>query len=233
MSDVVYLGKPMLLEVKSQFNELMEMTKGISTINQIKELQGQYLNDLEIEVNGDVLTNYNEEDTIDVIRYDFKNIMVYVYVKGCYLVQEDEFSIFNNEGRYITDVTIGDIDEALAFYSKKTDIIPEDKDIKTEYKVVLHHNELEIGLSKSQILSLLDKLQMDSHGYMPIEFHAENSSAYGFICSSYYEELSYNDSSIAKVIEPILSDWNNESDDYIYKLEDGTEVYMACDYETL
>ena len=68
---------------------------------------------------------------------------------------------------------------------------------------------------------------------MPIELHANNSSAYGFITSSYFEELSFDKSSIAKVIEPVLEDWNKEREDKKYKLEDGIFVYMECDQETI
>ena len=101
-----------------------------------------------------------------------------------------------------------------------------------KYKIVLYHVELEEGLSKVQIINLLDKLEEDDNGYMPIELHANNSSAYGFITSSYFEELSFDKSSITKVIEPVLEDWSNEREDKRYKLEDEIFIYMDCDQET-
>lgn len=103
-----------------------------------------------------------------------------------------------------------------------------------KYRVVLWMVELEDGLTKEQIMKMLDLLEDDEAGYMPIELEGEcNSSAYGFICASYYEEFNYNLSFIADRMVPVLEDWDLEEDSKEYELSDGTLLYMGCDAETL
>lgn len=232
MNDLRYLGESRLLAMKEQYDELLQIARGVISINQIKELQSQYVNDLEIEVNGDILSNYKGEE-ITFIRYDFKNIMVYMYINDNDVTPAKEISLYADDGMHIDDVTLLEIENALDKLARGEEFNHEYNNSTSKYKVALYHDELEMGLSKYKITALLEKMEDDNRGYMPLEFHAENSSAYGFICSSYYEELSYDDSGIAKVVESVLSDWNNESEDFIYRLEDGTEVFMACDYKTL
>lgn len=57
--------------------------------------------------------------------------------------------------------------------------------------------------------------------------------AIGFICNSYYDELSYSLGEINKVIRQVLDDWNRESNDSEYVMQDGTIIYMGCDYVTV
>lgn len=103
-----------------------------------------------------------------------------------------------------------------------------------KYKVVLWMVELEEGLSKEHIVKIMSLLEEDDRGYMPIEIEGDfNSSAYGFICSSYYDELSYNATKIKQVIKPVLDDWNNESPNNEYVMAGGAKIYMGCDCETL
>lgn len=103
-----------------------------------------------------------------------------------------------------------------------------------KYRVVLWMVELEDGLTKEQIMKMLDLLEDDEAGYMPIELEGEcNSSAYGFICSTYYEEFCYDLSFIANRMIPVLEDWDLEEDSKEYELCDGTLLYMGCDAETL
>ena len=103
-----------------------------------------------------------------------------------------------------------------------------------KYRVALWMVELEDGLTRKQINNVLDLLEEDEAGYLPLELEGEcHSVAIGFICASYYEELGYSKSTIEKVIVPVLEDWDLEEESKEYKLSDGTLVYMGCDYETL
>lgn len=103
-----------------------------------------------------------------------------------------------------------------------------------KYRVVLWMVETEVGLTKEQIIKMLDLLEDDEAGYMPIELEGEcNSSAYGFICTTYYEEFNYDVTFIAERMVPVLIDWQLEVDSKEYELSDGTLLYMGCDEETL
>lgn len=103
-----------------------------------------------------------------------------------------------------------------------------------KYKLVLWMVQLEEGLSKEQISKIIDLLKEDISGYMPIEIEgSNNSSAIGFICASYYDELSYSVEQIKATIQPVLDNWDNESDCFEYTMPDGTVIYMGCDYMTI
>lgn len=103
-----------------------------------------------------------------------------------------------------------------------------------KYKVVLWMVESEEGLSKEQIIKMLNLLEDDNSGYMAIEIEGDsNSIAIGFICSSYYEELTYSNTRIKNIIKPVLDDWNNENNNNEYTMKDGTIIYMGCDYSTI
>lgn len=103
-----------------------------------------------------------------------------------------------------------------------------------KYKVVLWMVETEEGLTKEQIVESMELLEKDDRGYMTIEIEGHaNSTAIGFISTSYYDELSYSSNKIKRTILPVLDDWNNESEDCEYILSDGTVVFMGCYYTTL
>lgn len=75
------------------------------------------------------------------------------------------------------------------------------------------------GLTKAQIAKVLKRLP-DNATLMPIEFHANNTSAYGFITSECYEELDYQAENLAAYIEPILEDIKLQRSDDIYPVYD-------------
>lgn len=103
-----------------------------------------------------------------------------------------------------------------------------------KYKVALMMVEAEEGLTKEHIKDLVDLLEDDDKGYIPVEIEGvSNSVAIGFICNSYFDELFYSLSKIKKVIIPVLNDWNGESIDFEYSLSDGTVIYMGCDCVTM
>jgi hypothetical protein len=86
--------------------------------------------------------------------------------------------------------------------------------------------ELEKGLHIKQIEKLLSLLPADKD-YMPIEFHNNNTSAYGFIESEYYQIHDYKPDFIEEQINIILEDIRLESPDGIYMTPDGRQFYMG------
>lgn len=222
-----YVGVPTQEEITKQFNEISSLTEGIATFKQVKEFMSKYPN-IEIEINGDSVEFY-DNDGIDLIRFEYKNILAYLEVDGYDSKMSEYITLYSDTGLQFGDCKYCDYDKEIERVAKLGHL----EVSVTKFKVVLHMVELEDGLSRGQICDLLDKLQDDDKGYMPLEISQNNSSAYGFICSSYFEELGYNAECISDIIEPVLSDWNNESADKIYKLKDGTEVYMDCDAVTV
>lgn len=85
--------------------------------------------------------------------------------------------------------------------------------------------ELEDGFDDTQINRLMTILPMGK--YMPIEFHANNTSAYGFVNSEYYQTHDYKPDLLAKTINPILDDMNLENADAAYTTEDGRPFFMG------
>jgi hypothetical protein len=100
-----------------------------------------------------------------------------------------------------------------------------DNTIVKELVIALGVVPLEQGFSPSQIVSLSAMLSPLSF-YMPIEFHQNNSSAYGFIKDTYYEEHDYKAEAFNGLILPLLE--NGLSSDEMYLLTpDNQRVYIC------
>ena len=88
------------------------------------------------------------------------------------------------------------------------------------------------GLSNRQIEQMAP-LFRDGKTYMPIEFHKNNTSAYGFIEAEYYEKYDYTASFIAKQVEEVCDDWELESKNFEYPAPGGETFYMNfCNDDT-
>jgi len=85
--------------------------------------------------------------------------------------------------------------------------------------------ELGDGLFEKQIRLMLKSLPANKH-YMPIEFHNNNTSAYGFIEAEYYQIYDYKPDFIAEQINAILDDKNLENPDGEYMTPDGRQFCM-------
>ena len=85
---------------------------------------------------------------------------------------------------------------------------------------------LEDGLDKKQIGKLMNALPPD-RTYMQIEFHENNTSAYGFIDAEYYQIHDYDQGFLAEQINGILDDNELESPDGRYMTPDGRQFYMG------
>ena len=92
--------------------------------------------------------------------------------------------------------------------------------MKEQIRMSLLMVPLEEGLTKAQIVKVLKRLP-DNVTLMPIEFHANNTSAYGFIISESYEELYYLNEVLASYVEPILEDM---------ELQKPNNIYRVCDW---
>lgn len=96
MNERIYVGVPSQEEIKTQYNEIVGMTKEVSTIEQL--LKFKELNKgIEIEVNHNNINEYNN-DPIEVIRYGYKNILVYANIKDGKTQYNDYVTLFNDEG---------------------------------------------------------------------------------------------------------------------------------------
>lgn len=221
MNNRKYIGVPTQKEINSQFAELYRLIKNISTLEQVRELISNHSN-IDIEINGDSLDYYKGE-TIETIRYEYKNILVYSDIRNNTAQVCNCITLYSDDGLQIGDSDYYDFSEEIE-EAAKMGLLEKNKEFK--FKAVLCMVELEDGLDKEQILNILELIKDDSRGYMPIEIHDNNSSAYGFISSSYYESISYNINNLSEIIKPVLNDWDNQSADNIYTLKDGTKIYM-------
>lgn len=86
--------------------------------------------------------------------------------------------------------------------------------------------QLEDGLTAKQISRLLASLP-EGRQYMLIEFHENNSSAYGFIDAEYYQVHYYKPDFFADMIKGILGDMKLEKPGGMYMTPDGRQFYMG------
>lgn len=86
--------------------------------------------------------------------------------------------------------------------------------------------EVGSGLSAAAYRSLLEHLPEEKE-YMPIEFHGNNTSAYGFVESDYYEKHNFDASSFEIDVVPILEDIRNENQTGKYRLSDGADFLLV------
>lgn len=94
------------------------------------------------------------------------------------------------------------------------------------YVMALCMVELEDGLTQDQVCKVLSVLP-DSGSYMPIEFHDNNTSAYGFVDSEYYQIHDYTTEFIKDKINAVLDDKRLELPDGTYSTPDGRQFYMG------
>jgi hypothetical protein len=119
------------------------------------------------------------------------------------------------------DMIVSSESEAIAYCAKYRG----DNAIAKELVMALGVVPLEQGFSPAQILSLSAMLPATSF-YMPIEFHQNNSSAYGFIKDAYYEEHDYKTEAFNGLILPLLE--NGLSGDEMYLLTpDNQRIYIS------
>lgn len=100
-----------------------------------------------------------------------------------------------------------------------------------KYFCVLKQYDPDLGLSKEDIIKMLDKLVDDEKGYVPIDIEGTlNSVASGFITMDSYEELDFDINKIKKTIVPVLDDISLEEEDGKYLLENDDYALMLYNF---
>lgn len=92
--------------------------------------------------------------------------------------------------------------------------------------MALGMTELCRGLTAVEYRSLLEHLPADKE-YMPIEYHGNNTSAYGFVEADYYEQHNFDPTSFEIDVVPILEDARNENKSGKYRLADGADFLLV------
>ena len=142
---------------------------------------------------------------------------VRMYING---TEDDAISLRKNLAQ-----TVYDEFELGSVYGLSVDTCTPPKDV-FDMVMALCMVELEDGLSEKQIGKLMDALPADRK-YMQIEFHENNTSAYGFIDAGYYQIHGYNQGYFAQQINSILDNMELESPDGRYMTPDGRQFVMG------
>jgi len=111
-----YDGVPTQKEVIEQYNELKEIVSNITTLEQINKLIEQNKADnrfMDIEINYDIIRAYNNEP-ITIIRYEYKNILVYYNIKDNMAIADGYVTVYSDEdGMQFTDCKYDDFDQEV------------------------------------------------------------------------------------------------------------------------
>lgn len=107
-----YVGIPSLEEIKEQHETILNLAKDVVTFNQVKELAEKYSKTLEIEVNWEPLSYYKGEE-IEIIRYDYKNLLVYVNIEDGKAIPDDFVTLYSDDGLQFKDAHIDKIEEEI------------------------------------------------------------------------------------------------------------------------
>lgn len=101
-----YLGVPTQEEIIQQYSEITEMTKNIRTVAEVLEFQQTNPNDgypIDVEINYNAMSAYTNEP-IEVIRYAYKNILVYADIKDGGVQHRRQITVYDDDG----DIQFGD-----------------------------------------------------------------------------------------------------------------------------
>ena len=112
-----YIGVPTQEEILEQYNDVLRLTNGIKTFKQVKDFAIKNPN-FDIEVNCDSIYDYIkmpsgeyklefiedvEDEDIETIRYEYKNIMVYFDIEDGIGEYSDCITVYSDEGRQFGD----------------------------------------------------------------------------------------------------------------------------------
>lgn len=100
---------------------------------------------------------------------------------------------------------------------------------RMKFDLVLLEREGESGLTKDDVLMLLEKLNSDE--FFPIEIYAKQheSSAMGFITTKFADTLDfdYDASGLNTFIANILDDMQNETKNGVYDTFKNSKIYLT------
>lgn len=91
--------------------------------------------------------------------------------------------------------------------------------------MVLIQCPLDEGLSKKDYMDMLNIV--DNLPLSTIDFHVNNTSAYGFITYDAFEKFDFDSNNIAPYVLPILNDQDLENDSCMYNFLDIV-FYLSC-----
>ena len=93
---------------------------------------------------------------------------------------------------------------------------------------------VECGLTKKQLLNLVNSLPDNDDEYIPFSlFGNSNSAIHGFVKNELYDDCPRK-SEEWNHIEVVLDNWQLERDDKTYSLMDGKyHIRIDCEYETI
>jgi hypothetical protein len=95
-----YVGIPSQEEIIQQYNEITTMTKNILTIEQMLNFQRTHYSKgmlINIEINYEHIDKYKSEP-IDIIRYEYKNILVYAKINNGNVEHIKTITLYNDKG---------------------------------------------------------------------------------------------------------------------------------------
>ena len=132
MNNRKYIGVPTQDEIIQQYNEILELTKGIVTYKQVKELVKSNPN-IEVEVNYDSIYNYSKmpngelksdfitnikDEDIEAIRYEYKNILVYCNIENGKSSYSNYITLYSDEGDQFGDEKYYDYEKEIERVAK-------------------------------------------------------------------------------------------------------------------
>ena len=128
MIKYTYNEFPTMEEIKRDYNELMEIIKGVKTIEQAKEMERKgfivEINGVSIDeyINGEGYNEGKTDDNIEWIRYENYGCLSYIYDR---FNGKPMFDVFCDYAcsEFITDITIDELTEEL--YEKEMKYIIE------------------------------------------------------------------------------------------------------------
>lgn len=124
-----YIDVPSNEEIKQEYEYLASIIKDVETVEQAVEFSKKYPN-IEVEINYEDIDRYLEtreeredrdviEDErgnkgeIEVIRYEYKHIMIYVYFENDKPQVKDEVYLYSDEGVELGEAPYNDFESTL------------------------------------------------------------------------------------------------------------------------
>lgn len=108
-----YTTVPTRKEVEEQLNSLVARVKNISTIEQLREFDTEN-RDVIVEANYDGIDFFDDErDELDVIRYEYKNILVYFNIHDGVAVLDEHITVYSDDDIQFDSVKLGDYDKEV------------------------------------------------------------------------------------------------------------------------
>ncbi len=89
------------------------------------------------------------------------------------------------------------------------------------YDIMLLEKPLDDGLTRAEIIDMLDAMSFDEVSILEIDNPQGSSVAVGFITMPAFESISYDSSRLAEFIGNILGDISNENDLGVYDFQNS------------